>query len=245
MTDQKQEKPKQLNWLIKAGGEATLATGVVGLASFVVGVPYEYIPRVALVGPLFSLYLSWSHSKERDKPKRKNKGRSIPFNHGKGSTSIYPDKLEFSIEQGGYVLRESYGQAIFRRLSGKDNRSVVRQIEQIDKPKELDEFVFYSRGLQLRQVHVDLFLKSAWRNRKYGKGLSTRRWIRNFSQRPAWYQELSPAWYFAMLDMLRCAGDFTGFYLVVEYENGWRSLANEPFLTMRILRWYEIEKRKS
>lgn len=247
MTDQKQEKPKQPNWLVKAGGDAILATGVTGLASFVIGVPLEYIPRVALAGTCYSLYTSWKNSKEKEKPKQKNRGRAIPFTTVKGTKNVYPDNnFELSIEQGGYVLRENYRQAFWRKISRKGSRPVVRPVENVDRPGELDEFIFYSQGLQLRQVHVDLFLKSAWRNRKYGRGLSARRWVRNFSQRPAWFQELSPMWYFAAIDLLENAWRYCdGYCLMVAYENGWRSLIEEPHLTLRILRWAEVEKRKS
>ncbi len=235
MTDQKQEK--QPNWLIKAGGDAVLATGIVGLASLVVGVPPEYIPRVALAGTSYSLFISWQHSKAKEKP-RKPKGRQIPFNLGEDI------KMEYSLERGGYILRESYVQAAWRKIARKGSRPLVKSVESVDKPRELDEFMFHSLGLQLRQTHIKLFLNRAWKWRQFGKGLSAREHVRNFSQMPAWFQELSPAWFYAMLDLLRCAGDFTGFHLVVEYENGWRSLINEPFLTMRILRWYESERRK-
>lgn len=252
MTDQKQEKPKQPNWIVKAGGDAILAGGVTGsgslLASLVFGWPIEIVPEMALTGFTISLYTSWKHSKEKDKPKSKSKprGRSIDFNHGKGTTKIYPDDtLEFSIEQGGYVLRESYAQGVWRKVAHKGSRPLVRPVESVDKPRELDEFMFYSQGLQLRETHVKLFLARAWKWHQFGKGLSARQYVRNFSQMPAWFQELSPMWFYAMLELLRCAGDHCHFYLVVEYGNGWRSLINEPRLTLRILRWYEIERRKA
>lgn len=249
MTDQKQEKPKQPNWLIKAGGDAILAGGATGLGSLVGSLvfrwPVETALQVALVGATYSLYTSWSNSKEKDKPKKKSQGRAIPFTTIKGTKNVYPDDtLEYSIEAGGYVLRESYGQALLRKIAHKGSRPVVRSVEPVSKPRELDEFMFHSLGLQLRQVHVDLFLKSAWRNRQYGKGLSARRWVRCFSQRSMWYQELSPMWFYSMRELLLKAGDHCGLHLVIEYGNGWRSLVVEPHLAMRILRWYECERRK-
>lgn len=246
MTDQKQEKPKQPNWLIKAGGDAILAGGAFGLGALVAGVPSEYIARVSLAGAGYSLYISWKHSKEKDGPRQvKNRGRSIPFTTIRGTKNVYPDDtLEYSTEQSGYILRESYGQAAIRFILRKGSRPVVRSVEPVSKPRELDEFMFYSMGMQLRQTHVKLFLNRAWKWRKFGKGLSARQHVRNFSQMPAWYQELSPVWFYAMLDLLGKAGNYTGLHLVIEYENGWRSLVVEPHLTMRILRWYEIERRK-
>ncbi len=247
MTDQKQEKPKQPNWIVKAGGDAVIAGGAFGAASLVVTFAFDWpiiaAPQVALVGFTYSLWTSWQHSKEKDKPKgkSKSKGRTIPFNHGRGSTTI---DMEYSLQNGGVMLRESYIQALKRKIRGEPRVRPIRQFENVSKPKELDEFVFFSQGLQLRQYHVDLFLKSAWKNRQYGRGLSARRWVRGYSQRELWFQELSPMWFFAMLDLLRNASDYCQFHLVVEYENGWRSLLSEPHLTMRILRWYEVERRK-
>ncbi len=125
MTDQKQEKPKQPNWLVKASGEAILAGGVFGLGSFVVGVPSEYLARVTVAGAAYSLYVSWKHSKDKDKPKTK-KQTGIPFTTIKGTKYVDPysdEKLEYSIKQRGYVLRESYGQTIWRQVKGKDRNN--------------------------------------------------------------------------------------------------------------------------
>ena len=206
--------------------------------SFTLGVPIEFIPRVTVAGMSYSLFLSWRSSKGLGN--KSKGGRLIPFNHGQGSSKI---KMEFLTSTGGYIARESYWQAIVRKLSG--SRKVAdRIVAPATRPNELDEFTFYSQGLQLREVHVKLFLRLAWRNRQYGKGLSARRWVRNFSQRPAWYQELSPAWYYAAMDLLWRSGKCTGYHLVVRYENSWLSLVNEPALTLNVMKWYEYDRRK-
>jgi hypothetical protein len=250
MTQQKPDVAQPKRDLIpKPAQDAFWAGCATSGFSIVMGVPGEHIWKVFIGGASLviglhvkrSIALGLSDSRKK-KQKRENVG--IPFTTQKGTKYIDMD-LEFSIEQGGYILRESYGQALLRKVLRKGSRPVVKPVEPVERPKELNEFVFYSQGLQLRQVHVDLFLKSAWRNRQYGKGLSARRWVRYWSQRELWYKELRPMWYYAMLDLLLSAGDYCQFHLVVEYENGWRSLVNEPHLTMRILKWYEVEKRKS
>lgn len=210
--------------------------------SFVLGVPIEFIPRVAVAGMSYSVFLSWQDG--RRVTTKKSRGRLIPFNHGKGSDKI---RMEFSAATGGYIARESYLQAIVR--NGKNllgNRKKINKSipEPEVRPSELEDFLFYSQGLQLREVHVKLFLKSAWRNRKHGKGLSARRWVRNFNQCPAWYQELSPAWYYAVMELIMGASEHANYQLVIRYQNSWLSLANEPRLTLRILRWYRYEQRR-
>jgi hypothetical protein len=235
-----QEKPKNL--IPSSFSQAFLAGTVASSLSFVIGVPVEYLPRVAVAGISYSLFLSWKDSRIETSPRKKAKSntRQIPFNHGKGSQKI---DMEFSMSTGGYMIRESYLQAFVRKLSGK-RQKVDRRIKPVERPRELDEFIFHSQGLQLREIHIKLFLKSAWRNREYGKGLSARRWVRNFNQRPAWYKELSPAWYYAAMELLWKAGCYSQWNLVVRYDNSWLALVNEPRTTLNILKWYESEKSK-
>jgi hypothetical protein len=240
MTDTQQEKPKQ-NLIPSSFYQAFLAGGAASGLAIAFGTPVEYGPRIFLAGSCFSLYLSWRDSRYQTAPRKKPKGRQIPLNSLSGQRKI---NMELVMSQGGYITRESYLDGFKRWLSGGP-KPVARQVETVNRPKELDEFVFYSQGLQLREKHVKLFLTSAWRNRQYGKGLSVRRWVRNQSQRPAWYQELSPTWYYAMIDLLYKAGDYTGWQLVVRYHNGWLSLVDGNIrLTLSVLKWYEYETRK-
>jgi hypothetical protein len=156
--------------------------------------------------------------------------------------------MEYSLERGGYMVRETYLQALKHKFLGNPRQVKTPDVSPVNKPKVLSEFIFHSHYdgqiIQLRKVHVDLFLKSAWRNRQNGKGLSARRWVRNFSQRRAWYKELSPLWYYAMRNLLYDAQVFTGQQIVIELNNQWSSLAIEPYQLIRILKWYEWEKRK-
>jgi hypothetical protein len=211
--------------------------GSTSLVSAGLGVPLEYVPRMSLIGAGFSLWLSWNDSREETKPKRrKSKGRAIPFRSAQGVTNVYPDALELSMGQSGTLTRETYWQGIKRKWSGTPGLGVP--IRPVTK-----EFVFISQGMQLQQVHVELFLKSAWRNRKSGKGLSGRRWVRNFNQRPAWYQELSPTWYYAMMQLLYDAQIKTGWQLIYTLDNQQSFLNVEPYHLIRILRGVEIEKQ--
>jgi hypothetical protein len=245
VVDQEQEKRQPKNLIPKSVSDALLAGGATGLVSLAFGVPSEYAPRVALAGAGLSLYLSWSDSRYKTRPKRRRKGRQIPFNHGRGSQQI---DMEYSLERGGHMVRETYLQALRRKISGNPRQVKTPDVSPVNRPKILSEFIFHSHYdgqiIQLRKVHVDLFLKSAWHNRQNGKGLSARRWVRNFSQRPAWYKELSPLWYYAMRNLLYDAQIFTGQQIVIELNNQWSSLAIEPYQLIRILKWYEWEKRK-
>lgn len=239
MTEARQEKPKSKNLIPPSFSQAFLAGASSAAVSYVIGVPIEHIPRVAVAGAGYSLFRSWQDSRLLSAPKRK--GRQIPFNHGENQSKI---NMELSVAQGGYITRESYFDSVKRLVLGNPKLK-TREIQNVDRPSELDEFVFYSRGLRLREKHVKLFLQSAWRNREYGKGLSARRWVRNFERRPVWYRELSPAWYYAMIELLWNASEYTRWQLIVKYDNSWLSLVDGDLrLTMNILRWYEFDRQK-
>lgn len=215
--------------------QALLAGSVASGISFIIGVPVDYVPRVAVAGASYSLWLSWMESRTKTAPKKK-RSRQIPYSYGSSSTKI---DMEFSTSTGGYITRENP----IRRFIFGNPKPTVRSVEPVSRPNELDEFVFHSKGLQLREKHVKLFLASAWRNRANGKGLSARQWVRNANQRPAWYQELNPTWYYAMMSLLRQAGNYTGWHLIVRYDNGWLSLVEGDLrLTLNIMKWYEWEK---
>jgi hypothetical protein len=241
MTEAKQEKPKNL--IPKPVSQAFLAGSSAGVLSYVFGVPVEYLPRVALAGAGFSLYLSWQDSRHETKPKKK-RGRSIPFNHGRGSQKI---DMEYSMAAGGYLVRESYWQAIKRKLSGTP-RSAVIQSQPVTRPKILDEFIFIShykgQAIQLREPHVKLFLASAYRNRANGVGLSMRHWERRRSQRPAWYKELPPLWFRGMSMLLWNTQKYLNRQIVITLDNQQSFLAVEPFELFILLKWYECEKGK-
>jgi len=240
MTEARQEKPKPKNLIPPSFTQAFLAGASSAAVSYVIGVPIEHIPRVAVAGAGYSLFRSWQDSRLLTAPKKKQ-GRQIPFSYGEKQSNI---NMELSIAQGGYITRESYFDGIKRVILGSPKLK-VREIRNVNRPSELDEFVFYSRGLRLREKHVKLFLQSAWRNREYGKGLSARRWVRNFEQRPSWYRELSPAWYYAMIELLWKAGDYCEWHLIVRYDNSWLSLVDGDLrLVLNVLKWYEYDRQR-
>jgi hypothetical protein len=250
VSEETQQERAKTNLIPNPLNQAFLAGSAAGLASLSGSLFFDVLPDQAfkmasgvfLAGAGFSLYLSWYDGRARAKP-RKRRGRQIPFNHYRGSQKI---DMELSIGQPGYVTRESWPERLNRWVYGKGEAKIdVKPTALVPRPAELDEFVFLSQGLQLREVHVKLFLKSAWRNRKNGKGLSERRWVREFSQRPAWYQELSTDWYYAIMRLLADCQRGLGYQLIVYNRgNNWLNMANEPFMTMRLLKWHESEKRK-
>lgn len=232
VTDMAKAKEKQPNRIAlpKPIQRAFYAGVGLSLGSIVLGVPIEHIPRVAAAGACYSIMADW-HNLGLKPYKRK---RQVIVN---GSRRI---NLEYSLDRGGYIARETYLEAMKRLLTGAKAEVPPRQKAQ--RPSELDSFTFVSDGLQLREEHVKLFLRSAWRNRQYGRGLSARHWVRNFNRRPLWYKELSPAWFYAMRQLLFDAEAGLGVQVVIVGGNQWLTMANEPHLTMRLLKWYECEK---
>jgi hypothetical protein len=242
MTEAKQEKPK--NRIPKPISQAFLAGSSAGVLSYVFGVPVEYLPRVALAGAGFSLWLSWQDSRYETSPKKRKAGRSIPFNHGRGSQRI---DMEYSMSAGGTLIRETYLQAIWRKLLPDNSSGQIVAINSMERPKILDEFIFVShyrgQAIQLREKHVKLFLASAWKL-KNGKGLSIRHWERRRSQRPAWYKELPPLWFRGMSMLLWNTQKYLNRQIVITLDNQQSFLAVEPFELFILLKWYECEKRK-
>ncbi len=244
MTDQEQEKPKQPNWLIKAGGDALLAGSFAGsgslLASLIFDWSIETVPQVSLAGFTISLYTSWLNSKEKDKPKTK-KGRSVPFNLGeKGRID-----LEYSQQ---YMVREDYSSGLKRLIFGKKEEPMVRQtMSKPTKSRYQNEQVFRSYHdnyeVELLAVHIKLFLKSAWKHRDYGKGLSHRRWVRNTSQRPQWWKDLGNYWYQAFINLLREAQRLLRKQLVIKTRNNWYRLKFDDWDTYQWL--YQAEWMKN
>lgn len=235
-------KDKKTNLIPKPISQAFYASLAAGGGSLVFGVPFEYVPRIALAGATWSLVMSWSDSRQETKPKKRKPSRSIDFNSYQGSRKI---DLEYSMATGGTLIRESYLQALKRTLKRKlsGTPGPVKVIEQVEKPKILSEFVFHSyyqgQHIELRKHHVKLFLSSAWRNRANGVGLSIRHWERRRSQRPAWFKELPPLWFRAMSQLIWDAHKYLGRQLVVTLDNRQSFLAVEPRELYCLLRWYE------
>lgn len=243
MTETKQEKR---NLISPSFSQAILAGTVASGLATAFGTPLEYAPRIFLAGSCFSLYLSWSDSRTETKPKPKTKhGRSIPFTSAQGVKQIYRDDMEFSIKQDGFIYRENYLQVVTRKLFRKYlKQSAITN--PIDQPKIINEFVFrviYNNILiELREQHVRLFLKSAWRNRSGGKGLSVRHWERRRPQRPAWFRELPPYWFRGISVLIwNCQKSFNR-QLVITLDNQQSFMVIEPHEMFGLLKWHEIER---
>lgn len=150
------------------------------------------------------------------------------------------------MSSGGMVLRETFPQAIWRKIRRKPAPHQQRVNKPAARPAILDEVIFTShykgQAIQLREKHVKLFLASVYRNRANGKGLSMRRWIRHRSQRPAWYRELSPIWFYGMSMLIWDAQRRLNKQLVVTLDNQQSFLTVEPHELYAILKWYEYEK---
>jgi hypothetical protein len=223
--------------------QAFYASLAVGGGSLVLGTPLEYTPRIALAGAVGSICLSWWDSRNETKPKKRNP-RQVDFTSYRGHRKV---DLEYSVSVGGTLIRETYLQAIWRKLLG--NPRPVRVIDPAQKPKILSEFVFHShyqgQHIELRKKHVKLFLDSAWRNRPNGIGLSIRHWERRGSQRPMWFKELPPLWFRGMSMLLYNAQSELGLQIVVTLDNQQSFLAVEPRELYCLLRWYEGTKNSN
>ena len=243
MTDAPKEKEKT-NLIPKPVSQAFLAGASASSLAVVFGVPIQYAPRVALAGVGFSLWLSWVDSRNEARPK-KRKGRAIPFSTVQGVKNVYPDEMEFSTSQGGYITRKTWKETFFGH---RDRLRAVRVIAPIERPKSLNEFIFRTiyqdQAIELREVHVKLFLNSAWRNRRNGKGLSVRHWERRRSQRPAWFRELHPIWFRGMSMLLWNAQKCLDKQLFITLGNQQSFLTVEPRELFGWLKYYEYEKRK-
>lgn len=241
MTDTQLIKPK--NKIPTPITQALLAGSFASGVSFVLGVPAEHIPRIAVAGASYSLWLSWQESRLKTTPNKK-KRRQIPFSYGNGSSKI---DMEFSTSTGGYVTRETYFQGLWRIVFGTP-KLTPGPIKSVSRPSILDEFVFTSnykgQTVELFGKHVKLFLGDAWKNKNNGAGLSRRRWDRDRLKRPAWFRELSPVWYFGMLMLLRNAQKELNIQMVIKTGHQWYSLAIEPRELYGCLKWYEYQIRK-
>jgi len=241
-----EQQPQSKNPIPKPVYQAIAAAVVAGGSSFVFGVPIEYVPRVAVAGIVYSVFQSYSDIRYQVSPRvRRPRGRQIAVNTVNGSRKI---DMEYSVSQGGYIVRETYAQAIKRFVFGKPQADKRQPEIKVNRPEALDDFIFRShyqgQVVELAETHVRLFLQSAWRNRANGKGLSQRRWVRERSQRPAWYQELSPVWYYGMSMLLWDAQKALKRQLVIETGYQWYALNVEPRQAMGLLKWYESIKRQ-
>lgn len=229
-------KDKRSNLIPKPISQAFYASLAAGGGSLVFGVPLEYAPRIALAGATWSFYCSWLDSRNETKPKKRKQSRQVDFTSYQGRRKI---DLEYSVASGGTMIRETYWQALKRKLSG--TQRPARVIEQVEKPRILSEFIFRSQGIELLESEVKAFLQIAWRNRDRGRGLSARFWLREISRRPGWFKPLGRTWYTAFLMLLVNAEKVTGRSLVIELGYQQHGLRYDARQTYVILKWAESE----
>jgi hypothetical protein len=104
----------------------------------------------------------------------------------------------------------------------------------------MTEYIFLShydgQEVQLLESDVTRFL---WRYRKWGHGLSERRWVRDISQRPQWYKNVGSTWYYALVELL---WEVEARQLIVPV--GWQqnALARDPHQTLEALKWAQTLK---
>lgn len=203
----------------------------------------------SLIGGGFSLFWYWGTANLTKPKKAKAKGGSIGpgsivVNTFNGSRTVRRDGKNFNY-QPGYISREIFPEILRRLVRGKPR---IRQAP-LGTPIALREFVFHShyRGqpIELSENDVRRFLRSAWRNRQRGSGLSQRRWDRDRRLRPQWYKDLGPHWYYALLALLREAQQITRRQLVVCTGPQWYALACDSHTTLFRLREAEAVKRGS
>jgi hypothetical protein len=202
-----------------------------------------------LLGAGFSLFWFWG-SNNLTRPKRSKKSKTaasvgagtVVVNSATGSRKV---ALGFNYEPR-FVSRETWGEILSRWVWGKDEPA-PRQV--IDKPTTSPEFVFLShyegQPVELREDDVRRFLRTAWKKRQRGRGLSYRYWVREWRDREQWYKDLGPHWYRAFLVLLREAQRVRERQLVVCTGPNWYSLARDPHITLGILREAEAMKGRT
>jgi len=95
-----------------------------------------------------------------------------------------------------------------------------------------DAFYFQYANWQIPGTVAHRFLRLAYLNRKNGRGLSERYWVRGPGRRLAWW---NPYWFAPMLQLLALAQDASGIQLVQEMQNQWRVLVYDGHYTFAVL----------
>jgi hypothetical protein len=161
----------------------------------------------------------------------------------KGRRSIYHDGRNIPINfeaalvngQPGFIARESILQSFRRLIAGKRQPRIIES-QAVARPPEIDEFKFYSQGLQLLESDVLRFLQNAWRNNQRGRGLSERRWCgKNRETLPHWFK--GEGWYWAMMNLLANTEEKTHVQIVAIKGNGWKMLLHSDRATYALLRY--------
>jgi hypothetical protein len=201
----------------------------------------------ACIGAGFSLVFYWGSanltSPKKTKPKRGRAGPGHVVVNSVNGTRKVP--LEGGFEYAPrFVSRETWGETLRRFVMGRPEPRPA--FDQPAKPKWMTEYIFLShydgQEVQLLESDVTRFLNSAWRYRKWGHGLSERRWVRDISQRPQWYKNVGSTWYYALVELLWEVEAISGRQLIVPV--GWQqnALARDPHQTLEALKWAQTLK---
>lgn len=200
----------------------------------------------ACLGAGFSLCWYWGSAnltKPKKAKRRQASPKTITVNSANGSRKVSLEgDFEYSIYETTQINRETWGETLRRLIRGKPE--VTRPDP--SPPQVAREFVFQSHydghTVELREDDVRRFLRTAWKHRQRGRGLSQRRWVREWKERPQWYRDLGPYWYFAFRNLLVEAKHFTGCQMVVKTSLYWEQLARDPQITLGLLRETEAQK---
>jgi len=219
---------------------AVFGSACAGTAFFLDGPPFEW----SILGGAVSLFWHWGRANPVNPKTRWNRtrrGRRIPVNSATESRNI----RIFDQVAPGFIIRESYLTGILRWAKGKPR--VRPQADRIDKPPWMSEQVFSSHykghRVQLLESDVTRFLIEAWRHRSQGSGLSERRWVRGFKDRPQWYKNLGTHWYYALISLIDETETMSGRQLIViNVEAQHYILTRDPHETLEALKWAESQK---
>lgn len=141
---------------------------------------------------------------------RMDDGRKLPVNTGR-------DSFEYSPPQGGTITmrgKRDLAKALLGWWPPQAPLAAPTPAPTI-KPPEVDEIKFESydrqgEPVQLLGSDVWRFLSIAWRNNACGNGLSLNRWSGKRVKLPGWYQGKGIGWYWAVLNLMSEAEEFTG-----------------------------------
>jgi hypothetical protein len=216
---------------------SALGTGCAAFAIVANGPAWSW----ACLGAGFSLVWYWGRNNlysVRDGKPSPRRGRHVTVN----SHNKKRDVAIFDY-QPGYITRDSWPDII---LGWFRHPRPMSSSKTTGKPSVLEEFVFISQYLgqpiELQEKNVKRFLAAAWYNRDRGSGLGERRWVREWKRRPAWYQELGPPFYYAMLSLIGGAQKQLNRQLVIKLGHQQYGLKFDHHTMYGLLKWVELQK---
>ncbi|MCP4083181.1 MAG: hypothetical protein GY743_23410 [Planctomycetaceae bacterium] len=184
---------------------------------------------------MFWYWGSGNLTKTKVRKQSASAARTLTINSVNGS-----QKMRTFEYQPRNVSRETWGETL-RRWFGKDDGPMLRQ-STMAKPQVLNDFIFYVKGEELLEDDVRRFLRAAWNNRQRGVGLSARHWVREWRNRPQWFRDLGPQWYYSLLALLQEGENITERQLVRIVGHQQCALKFDPHTTLAILKWAQAQK---